>query len=175
MITKLFSLSAILVASAFGTVLTYSVTLNGANEAPPNASAGTRTANIIFNTTLHTMQVDISFSGLTGNTTLAHIHCCTAVAGVGTAGVATELPLFTGFPTGVTSGTYSHFFDMTLTTNVNPAFVTAHGGTVSSAELDLANGGLNAYLNIHTSAVGAGEIRGFLVVVPEPGTLAARG
>ncbi len=171
MLTKLLAISAILTASTFGAVISYNVTLNGANEAPPNASAGTGTATIVFNTTAHTMQVDVSFSGLTGNTTLAHIHCCTAVASTGTAGVATELPLFTGFPTGVTSGTYSHLFDMTLATNFNPAFITAHGGTVSSAELDLANGGLNAYLNIHTSAVGPGEIRGFLVATPEPGTL----
>ena len=85
--------------------------------------------------------------------------------------MATELPLFTGFPTGVQSGTYSHLFDMTLASSFNPAFVTEHGGTVGSAELDLANGGLNAYLNIHTSSVGSGEIRGFLVATPEPGTL----
>ena len=171
MVTKLLAISAVLTASSFGAILSYSVVLNGANEAPPNASAGTGTATIVFNTTAHTMQVDVSFSGLTGTTTAAHIHCCTAVASTGTAGVATELPLFTGFPTGVTSGTYSHLFDMTLATNFNPAFITAHGGTVGSAELDLANGGLNAYLNIHTSAVGSGEIRGFLVVTPEPGTL----
>ncbi len=169
MLTKLLALNAILAASTFGAVLTYTVTLNGANEAPPNASAGTGTANIVFDTTAHTMLVDISFSGLTGNTTAAHIHCCTAVANTGTVGVATELPLFTGFPTGVKSGTYSHLFDMTLATNFSPAFIAAHGGTVGQAELDLANGGLNAYLNIHSSFAPGGEIRGFLV--PEPGTL----
>ena len=171
MLTKLLAIGAILTASTFGAILNYSVTLNGAIEAPPNLSAGTGTATIVFNTTAHTMQVDISFSGLTGNTTAAHIHCCTAVANTGTAGVATELPLFTGFPTGVQSGTYSHLFDMTLATNFNPAFITAHGGTVGQAELDLANGGLNAYLNLHTSSFAAGEIRGFLVLTPEPGTL----
>ena len=32
-----------------------------------------------------------------------------------------------------------------------------------------------AYWNIHSSAFGGGEIRGFMVPVPEPGTLAIAG
>jgi CHRD domain len=84
--------------------------------------------------------------------------------------VATTLPTFTGFPLGVTSGTYDHTFDMTLTSSYNPAFITANGGTALSAETVLFNDMFtgNEYLNIHTTVVPGGEIRGFLTPVPEP-------
>jgi hypothetical protein len=98
---------------------------------------------------------------------------CTAVPGVGAIGVATELPSFTGFPLGVTSGTYDNTFDMTMPTNFNPGFLAAHGGTPASA-LAALEGGMEdgtAYLNIHTAAFPGGEIRGFLAPVPEPGTV----
>ena len=120
------------------------------------------------------MRVEVTFSGLLGTTTASHIHCCTAVPGVGTAIVATTVPTFTGFPLGVTSGTYDHTFDMSLSSSYNPAFVTANGGTVATAEMVLL-AGLGAgdtYLNIHSSVVPGGEIRGFLAAVPEPSTWA---
>ena len=88
--------------------------------------------------------------------------------------VATTVPTFPGFPLGVTSGTYDQMFDMTLASSYNPAFITAHGGTVASAEAalaaSLADG--TAYLNIHTTVRPGGEIRGFLLQsVPEPSGL----
>lgn len=168
------SVFAFLVAPvAQANLLYFSATLSGAAEAPANDSLGTGTGLFTFDTALHTMRAQISFSGLTGTTTASHIHCCTAVAGTGTASVATVLPLFTGFPTGVTSGTYDHIFDMTLLSSFNSAFVTANGGTAASAETALINGIStgNAYLNIHSTYKPGGEIRGFLVAVPEPGTL----
>ena len=82
--------------------VTFSSTLNAANENPPNATTGTGTAFVIFDTAAHTMQVKITFTGLTGTTTAAHIHCCTAAPG--NVGVATEVPLFTGFQIGVATG-----------------------------------------------------------------------
>jgi hypothetical protein len=115
------------------------------------------------------MRVDVTFSGLTGNTTASHIHAATAVAGTGTAGVATQTPYFTGFPIGVTSGSYDHTFDMTLASSYNPAYVTANG-SVANAESALlaALQADKAYLNIHSSMYGGGEIRGFLQESPEP-------
>ena len=82
---------------------------------------------------------------------MSHTHSATAVAGTGTAGVATTTPTYTGFPLGVTSGTYDHVYDMTLATSYNPSYVTAHGGTTAQAETDLAAGiaAGKAYLNIH--------------------------
>ncbi|MBS0347538.1 MAG: CHRD domain-containing protein [Proteobacteria bacterium] len=154
-------------------VLSYSAFLSGAAEATPNASPATGKAMIAVDTVLHTMQVDVVFAGLLGPTTAAHIHCCT----LPTAGVATSLPTFTGFPSGVTSGSYSHLFDLTLASSWNPVFVTNHGGTTASAELALL-AGLDdelAYLNVHTQVFPGGEIRGFLRAVPEPASLSLLG
>jgi hypothetical protein len=156
----------------------FSTGLSGANESPPNASPGTGFATVLFDTVLHTMEVNVSFSGLLGPNTAAHIHCCTAVPGVGTGGVATSVPTFTGFPAGTTAGTYSHIFDMTAAASYNPVFLNnaINLGSTTTAELTLYNGMLagTEYLNIHTTVVGSGEIRGFLKV-PEPLTLSLFG
>ena len=87
------------------------------------------------------------------------------------------MPTFTGFPLGVTSGTFQTILDLTNPASYNPAFLTANGGNVQSAQTALVNGMLagNSYLNIHTTAFPGGEIRGFLVVTPEPATLALFG
>jgi hypothetical protein len=65
-------------------------------------------------------------------------------------------------------------FDMTQAATWNPAFITANGGTAAGAEAALVAGAAagQVYLNIHTTFAPGGEIRGFLVAVPEPGTLA---
>ena len=164
------SLSLLLVPCAAVQASTvYMATLTGSAESPPNASPGTGSATVEYDAILHTLQVDAQFSGLTGTTTAAHIHCCTASPGTGTAGVATTTPTFPGFPSGATSGTYSQLFDLTLAASFNPAFVTANG-SVAGAEAALAAGLANgkAYFNIHTVAFPGGEIRGFLAPVPIP-------
>lgn len=161
-------------SSASADILTYSAILSGPNESPPNASPGTGIATVTYNSTLHTLAIDCAFSSLTGTTTNAHIHAATAVPGAGTAGVATTTPTFAGFPTGVTSGTYSNILDLTLASSYNPAYVTANGGTPASAEAALmasiAAG--TAYFNIHSTTFQGGEIRGFLTLVPSPGSAA---
>jgi hypothetical protein len=153
----------------------YTANLSGAVEAPPNASPGTGTVTLDFDLAAHTLTIDVAFSGLLAGTTAAHVHCCTAVPGTGTAGVATELPTFTGFPLGVTSGTYSHTFDTSLAATWNPNFISMlGGGTIAGAE-SVFMAGLDsgsAYLNLHTEYVPGGEIRGFLQPVPEPATFA---
>jgi hypothetical protein len=129
---------------------------------PTVASSGTGNTIVTWNTVTNQMTIAISFSGLTSGTTASHIHCC--VAPPGTAGVATTVPTFPGFPLGVTSGTYSQTFDMTSLSSYNPAFVAANGGTAASAEAALFAGLVagTSYLNIHTTKFPAGEIRGFL-------------
>ena len=131
------------------------------NPAHPESSA-TGTAQVIWDTSTHLMTVNVTFAGLTTPNTAAHIHCC--VASPGTTGVATTVPTFTGFPSGVQSGTYTHTFDMTSLTSYNPAFVTAHGGTAAGAEAALLAGmqAGQTYLNIHTTMFPGGEERGFL-------------
>lgn len=164
-------LAAALVAPSSAHTEIYDFILNGPSEAPPNASPATGTARVTLDLDLVTMRVEASFSGLTGNTTAAHIHCCTAIPGTGTVGVATTTPSFVGFPAGVTAGSYDHTYDLTLASSYNAVFVTANGGTVSGA-LNALTAGLasgRAYFNIHTSTFGGGEIRGFgTLQVPEP-------
>lgn len=91
--------------------------------------------------------------------------------------VATTVPTFPGFPLGVTTGTYLQTFDLTLASTYNPAFITAHGGTVAGAEAAFIAGLLSGqtYLNIHTAQFPGGEIRGQLQAVPEPATLLLMG
>jgi len=164
-------------ASVNGAILNYQAVLSGPNEAPPNASPGVGFATFDFDTVLHTMHIHVTFSGLLGNVTASHIHSATAVAGTGTAGVATTTPTFAGFPSGVTSGVYDNTLDLTQTTSWNPAFITANGGTTATAESAFMAGiaAGKAYLNIHTSVVPGGEIRGFLVLVPAPSSLGLAG
>jgi CHRD domain-containing protein/PEP-CTERM motif-containing protein len=172
---KWIPLGALLVAGSLSAgPITYTVVMSGPAESPPNASPGTGSALIIIDSTANTLNIaSETFSGLTSGTTASHIHCCTAVAGAGTVGVATQVPTFSGFPLGVTSGSYSMLFDMTQASTWNPAFITASGGTPADAEAALVAGAVagKAYLNIHTTQFPGGEIRGFLVPVPEPGTL----
>jgi hypothetical protein len=154
-----------LAVPASAAVLHYRAILNGPSEAPPNASPGTGVAEITIDNVANTMRVQCSFSGLLGNTSACHIHAPTAVAGTGTAGVATMTPAFTGFPLGVTAGSLDHTFDLTQLATYNGPYVTANGGTAASAEAALlaAIAAGKAYFNIHTTSVPGGEIRGFLL------------
>jgi hypothetical protein len=159
-------------ASAHAATISYDAALSGPSESPPNASLATGFVTVDVDTTANTMHVHVIFSGLLGTTTASHIHSATAAPFTGTAGVATTSPSFTGFPLGVTSGTYDNTLDLTLASSYNSAFVTANGGTTASAETALLAGiaAGEAYLNIHTSVVPGGEIRGFLIPAPEPST-----
>ena len=149
---------------ASAAILHYHCNLSGPAEAPPNASPGIGGAEITIDNVANTMRVQATFLGLLGNTTACHIHTPTAVAGTGTAGVATMTPAFTGFPLGVTSGSMDNTFDLTLTASYNGPFVTANGGTAAGAEAALLAGiaAGKAYFNVHTTTVPGGEIRGFL-------------
>src|SRR4051812_13330590 len=92
----MFSLSQ----SSHAAFLTYAASLSGPNESPANASPGTGTSTISYDSTAHTLRVQLPFSGLLGTTTASHIHAATAVPGTGTAGVATQTPTFSGLPLG---------------------------------------------------------------------------
>jgi len=173
----LFALAFVFSASIASAQLVYDAFLSGPNESPANASPGTGFAEVTYNPLLHTLQVHVTFSGLTGTTTASHIHAATLLPGQGTAGVATTTPYFAGFPIGVTSGTYDNTLDLTQSSSFNSAYITANGGTTASAESALAAAlaGDQAYLNIHSTTFGGGEIRGFLFLVPEPSTFALIG
>lgn len=158
-------------------VFVFTADLSGPAEAPPNASPGIGTAQVDFDLTSHTMRVQATFSGLLAPTTASHIHGATATPFAGTAGVATQTPTFSGFPLGVTSGTYDHTFNTLDTATYNASFVTAHGGTAAGAEAFLLQSMIEGrtYLNIHTSQFPGGEIRGFLVPSPAAGAILGLG
>lgn len=153
-------------AAAHQTV--YTAPLLGSSEVPAAATTGSGSATVTIDFDLLTMRVQASFSDLLGTVTASHIHCC--VAPGGNVGVASMTPSFAGFPTGVKAGNYDHTFDLSLASSYNAAFITANGGTVGSA-FNALTAGLDAgkaYLNVHTSSFGGGEIRGLLAPVPEP-------
>jgi len=168
-IKKIFLLFMIFLGASFASKgQIYWVSLSGPAEVPPNTSPGTGTALITIDAVANTMRVQTTYSGLIGNTTAAHIHAPTAVAGTGTAGVATTLPTFPGFPSGVPAGTYDQTFNMLLASSYNPAYITNNGGTPASAfaALRTAISAGKAYLNIHSNVFPGGEIRGFLNLCP---------
>ncbi len=165
--------AALLIAGqAQAATFVFRTTLSGANEVPFVPTPGTGTARVTFDDVAYTMRVETNFSDLLGTTIVSHIHCCTPAGG--NAGVASMLPTFPAFPSGVTSGSYDQTFDMTWINSYSPSFLTSQGGTALSAFAGLlanAKAG-NTYFNIHTTSYAGGEIRGQLSLVPEPETWA---
>ena len=163
--------------SANAAIFDYSVVLSGPGESPANASPGFGIGTVEFDNFLNTLTLSLTFNNLLGTTTASHIHAATTSPFAGTAGVATTTPYFAGFPIGVTSGSYNTVLDLTLASSYNSSYITANGGTTASAEAALAAAMAagEAYWNIHTTLFPGGEIRGFLVAVPEPSSLALLG
>lgn len=136
-------------------------------------ATGTGFAAVDYDSLAHTLSIDTSWSGLSGLTTAAHIHCCTDEPNFGTAGIAVTPGTLPGFPLGISAGSYQVVLDLSVEATYAGAFLTAGGGTAAGAE-ELLIAGLDAqlaYLNIHTTTFPGGEIRGFLLV-PEPAGLA---
>lgn len=121
----------------------YSALLDGLQETPPNASPATGTGT--FTLTGGNLSYNISFSGLLGTQTAAHIH----VGAAGTPGPVV-FPLSTGSPI---SGTWT--------------------GLTAQNLSDL-NAGL-LYVNVHSTLFPGGEIRGQILPVPEPSSLLVMG
>jgi hypothetical protein len=122
--------------SANATTYPISVTLSGAQEVPANTSTGTATLTGTYNDSSNVLKYTITFSGLSANTTAAHFHA-PAPPGI-SAGIVYAA---TGFPTGVTSGTYSDSIVLTA-------------GQEDTLKMGL------WYFNIHTTTFTNGEIRG---------------
>ena len=132
--------------------------LNGAQD-----GGGARTGSGIFNLTLTgtTMALSGSYSGLSANATAGHIHGPGA-PGV-SVGVLYNLVTSGNLTIGGTAGTLSG------TVNLVPLGTY----TVAAQIADLDNG--RWYFNIHDGNFPGGEIRGQILPVPEPSTLALAG
>jgi hypothetical protein len=131
-----------------GAATTFSATLNGANEVPPTTSPATASAMYTINGT--TVNYTITYSGLSGPATAAHIH-------IGAANVAGKVvvPFTNSLPKPpAASGTFTGSFTETdIAPQTSPPVTTL---------VDLLGqiGAGNTYTNIHTTANPGGEIRG---------------
>ena len=145
-------------------------------EAP--GATGSGFVHIAYDTVANTFVIQATWSGLSGTTTVAHIHCCTATPGTGTVGVAVTPTTLPGFPVGLQAGTYlSPVIDLDIPTSFTSGFINNFaGGIAANADAALIAGieSGRAYFNIHTNLFPGGEIRGFLQV-PEPTTIALLG
>ena len=176
LMTKVIALTALLVTASFSqaAIIPYTATL--APEAPGATGSGFVTVD--YDTVANTLLINTNWSGLSGTTTVAHIHCCTAAPGIGTVGVAVTPGTLPGFPVGLSAGSYiSPLLDLDDPATFTAAFVTNFaGGNVANAD-DVLLAGFNAglaYFNIHSDIFPTGEIRGFLSAqqIPEPATVA---
>jgi CHRD domain len=139
--------------------------LLGSNENPAvtgGGSGGLLAGGITYNAANNVLGINAGwgsgrgFVDLTGNATMGHLHGPTTSAAPGSftqnANIKYDLAVLTGWNPSASSG----------------GFI----GTVTILEADepaLLNG--QFYMNIHTVANSGGEIRGYLVPVPEPGLM----
>src|SRR5439155_16696866 len=96
-------------AAAASPVRFFSARMSGANETPPNSTTGSGSGRVVLNDAETQITASFYWSGLTGNATDGHIHCCAAV------GVAAGVL----FPMGPAAATSGSKVDMTF--NINTA------------------------------------------------------
>ena len=95
-------------ANALASIFTLDLAMSGQKEVPGNVSTATGVVIGTYNDITNILSISVMFNGLSGSATASHIH------GPATPGVnAPVLIPLTGFPTGVTSGTYSNSFILT--------------------------------------------------------------
>jgi len=127
---------------------TFQATLTGLGENPANASTATGFGTVILNASQTQITVNESWTGLIGGpATASHIH--------GPGGVGTNAPVLFPF-TGVTAATSGSIPEQTF--------------AISATQVGYLFSGF-LYMNVHDSQFGGGEIRGQLVLVPEPSTI----
>jgi hypothetical protein len=109
-------------------------TLNGQSEVPPKSVAGAGTGTFTFNPQTKQLTYNVSYSGLTGPATAAHIHM-PAAAG---ANAPPVIPF------------------------QNPASPITGTATLTDQQAQWLMSG-QTYVNVHTAANPPGEIRGQVV------------
>ena len=167
-----------LVATPVGhtAVIPFHTVLIGANEVPPSGSPGTGSVAVTVDDVANTIHFDANFSGLLAPTIAAHIHCCTPPGA--NQPVAVGPGTLEDFPLGVTSGSYVHTLNLLDATTYTADFINNFGGGTVGGARDAIIQHLIAgetYFNIHSELFRGGEIRGQLMRVPEPASLALLG
>jgi hypothetical protein len=128
----------------------FDATLTGAAERPnPVTTTATGTASVEIDDAAQTITVTVSVSNIV-SVTMAHIH----VGDANTAGPIALTLVGTALPVGSFTGTLVN--DQTFA-----ASAISGGETFATLAAKIRAG--NAYINVHTVANGAGEIRGQLV------------
>lgn len=148
----IFGLAAALGVGTASAQWTFNATLTGLGENPVNGSTATGFGTVVLNAAQTQITVNESWAGLTGGpATASHIH--------GPGGIGTNAPVlfpFSGVPAAI-SGTIPE-----QTFAITPTQV----GYLFSGFL---------YMNVHNGQFGGGEIRGQLLLVPEPSTMTLLG
>jgi hypothetical protein len=116
-------------------MMKFKAALTGASEVPANAEKGTGQATLDFDSVTKVLTYTVSYTGLTGPATVAHIH--------GPAAVGANAPPIIPFSNVQTS----------------PIKGTA---TLNDAQVASLTSGM-LYVNVHTAAHPGGEIRGQIV------------
>jgi hypothetical protein len=163
--------------SARAAIIEFSGTFSGLNEVPTNSSPATGTVFGVLDDVAKTLQLNATFSGLTGTVTQAHIHSSATSAPGVSAGIAVGNTTLPNFPLGVTTGTYSQTIDLNQQSVYGVAYFTNNGNnitTVSNTFIDQLKNN-RSYFNIHTSTLSGGEVRANLTAVPEPSSFALIG
>ena len=125
---------ALFAVAAHADTVKFHATMDGKSEVPPKTTDGKGTADATLDTASKVLTYDVTYSGLSGPATMAHIH--------GPAAEGANAPVVIPFAAPVTS----------------PMHGTA---TLTDAQVTELTGG-RMYVNVHTAANPGGEIRGQL-------------
>lgn len=151
----------LLAAPAQAALITFSASLDGAQEFPQSgqaAAGGFGSASLIFDDVTNLLSWTINFNLNTGLATAAHFHGPTNDGDLAGPGIASPIRFSIPNIVEFSSGTAIGSFDLDNLTNPadNPANLLS---------------GL-WYINIHTATFPTGELRGQVLPVSEPGVLA---
>jgi len=145
---------------SFAATEDFTISLDGAQDGG-GGRTGSGSGTLTLDTTANTLKFNnIIWSGLSADSTASHIH------GPGASGVSAGVlyplnPTYTTVGAGIRNGTISGTLSL----------VDGTGGFTIAQQVTQLESSL-WYINVHSTTFGGGEIRGQILPVPEPSTLA---